>query len=512
MRIGKITPFSYITQRKTDGNSQYDYYRNRLSVPDTFQKSAVNQSFTGFITTQKEFRALPGKRIIHCIYCNTPMLTVDMLKDFQKRGVFSGPIEDFVKELSPYKDKLKPSIREVYDRVEAYSKQAPQTHLSRVIHIMHAESLAKVRKKQEPIFNEFANECKKLPKKYKEKIDKFLKFQYCKLMGIPHVAEFSGKEFTYKLERMAQTVPNDRLATLLLQTSAPLKHECFKIKNHQVPDKIFYQIFPKKNGIDPKIPVNKNSMQLLVIEKVKKIGEKLDRQDIVNLCRNSEKMLMGKEVIVPFSNKTFKYDLDEILQGLDDKKLYIRLVKLMKKLPTSSTNINSFITKHKYSDSETIGYWMVQPSTATIEHLTPRCLNGADEMGNWALSCPVDNNARQHGSMKKFLEKFDPQNPQLYFNDIVDSVNAGEISLEDAMAMRNSIRKESGKEMNFKRLTNETLVKTFGYSNPQKKFDEFIELANNDKIHGIDIIELQETLRSRCGIQVDNTGLKYFFV
>lgn len=513
MQIAKINLISYSNLRRTDCNRQYDGYRNRLSVPisDTFQKTTSSPSFTSFITTQREFRSLPGKRIIHCIYCNRPMIPPEQLKDFSTRGVLSGNIENFVKEIKPYRDCLKPSIREVLDRVEAYAEHAPQTHLSRVIQVMHHESLVKLRKKQEPIFKEFAQECRKLPKRYKPQMKEFLNTQYCKLMGLPHSAEFSGKEFTYKLERMLKTVKSNTIATKIIQTAAPLKHECFKYKKCTVPDKIFNQIFPKKDNINNHYPVNKNSMQLAVIERVKKLGEKLYRQDIITLCRNSEKMLLDQKVIVPFSNKTFRYDFDEIVQGLQDKKLYTKLVKIINKLPTSSSDTNSFITKHKYSDSETIGYYMLYPSTSTIEHLHPSSLGGANKMYNWALACPVDNNNRQHHSMKKFLEKFDYKNPQRYFNDIIDAVNAEEISLQDAMGMKCSIMNESGIAVNFSHLKNETLVNTFGYKNPQKKFDEFIELANENIISCLDIIELQNALRTRCGIKVSTSKMNYFF-
>ena len=89
------------------------------------------------------------------------------------------------------------------------------------------------------------------------------------------------------------------------------------------------------------------------------------------------------------------------------------------KLPNSTSSKNSFVVKHRYSDSDTIGYKLLEPAIATVEHVKARSDGGVDDLTNIVLACKADNNER--GSMPQYLymERWNKRNPQIYFNDIM---------------------------------------------------------------------------------------------
>ena len=165
-----------------------------------------------------------------------------------------------------------------------------------------------------------------------------------------------------------------------------------------------------------------------IIGSIQKYGEQLGRKDIVDLCSNSVKMLNGEDVIVPFSNKEFTHDLARHqLKTLKGSPIYVKMIKIANKLPSSISNKNSFVVKNKYANSDTIGYKLLEPSITTIEHIKPRSKNGADELWNMALACMADNIERQNTLQSLYLRKWPKKNPQIYFDDIIHWTNKEEV-------------------------------------------------------------------------------------
>lgn len=196
----------------------------------------------------------------------------------------------------------------------------------------------------------------------------------------------------------------------------------------------------------------KKEIQLHIINKIKKTGEKQNRRDIVNLCNTYEDMLLGKPVVIAFSNKAFLIELVQQLHGLEKTEIHSRLLNIAKKLPNSESNKNSFVAHHKLSNSNTIGYYLLRPSVATIEHIKPTHDKGKNDMSNWALACEADNNKRMHTRQEEFLTKFDPKNPQKYFDDIIKAANEGLIDPKDVIDEAKAFKIEGNVIINTKRL------------------------------------------------------------
>lgn len=513
MRILSINLFTQNNVKGSIGNNQIDYYRNKAFIEqnDTFVKSKTEPAFNG-IKTMREFRNLAKIREIHCIYCKKPMINVEVLEDLRNRGVFSGPVKKFIKETAKYKHYLKEPILQAYQQIERIAKDAPNTHLSRIIRILHQESLQSIRKIQNPIFDKIEAEIKNIHPKYRKEFKSVMELNRKRLNGIPHKEDFDAKDFIYKLDRLTETVSQNRLKKNITTLTQPLKKPSFENLSYILPDNIIKKIFGNSTDLNYNMPVSVKSIQMYIVEEIKKIGAKLGRDDIVNLCRNSARMILNKPAIVPFRNKAFSHELDEILKKGASENVHKRIKNYVKKLPTSDSNTNSFIAKHKYSDSDTIGYFMFQPSRCTLEHITPAStrLSFVNKIGNWALACETDNNKRLNKSMEMFLQKFDPANPQVYFDDIINAANERIIDLEDLYQMKESIYREGNKQLNLSKLSNEVLIETFK-NNPQEEFDKFVELANKQLISGHDIYQLQKILRKRFGINVEINNLKYLF-
>lgn len=491
---------------KQTRKNQYNFYVGKPLISHFEGTTTVN--FSG-IKTQKEFRDLARNRVIHCFYCKTPMLNQKYIDELKEQGIFSGSIKDFVKEIAPYKEYLKPASLEIFEKIEKIAKDAPQTTLSRIIQNLHKASLAELRKIQSPILDKIEEESKNLSPKCREEFEKIMQLHRNRLNGIPQLEEFSAKDFGYKLERCCETVTNKRIQQELIQYAGIIDHPAFKEDVLYLPEKVMNIIFKDKKNTNYKLPVNAKSIQLCIIEDIKKRGVKLGRNDIIELCRNAEKMLSNTPVIVPFSNKNLGYDISTSIKEHADYNTYERIKSLLRQLPTSDSNQNSFITKHKLSDNDTIGYYLLKPSNCTIEHLIveSRRIPIVNKIWDWALACGPCNNKRSDGNLAKYLEKFPLEHQQTYFNDIAGVVNEGILDLTDFLVQRNVILNEGHIKLSISKISPELLKKEFG-NNPQQVFNKYIELADKGLIARDDLKELKIMLHKQCGIVVHSKHTK----
>lgn len=532
MKIAEIRNYTYNAQKKVSLNNHNDYSRNKLFIPqnDSFQKSKPIINFTANpasllekrlhtitssskIKSKKEFRELARNRVIHCFYCQKPVFSQDFVDELNIRGVFDGSIENFVKELAPYKSYLKPTSYDIFKYIEETAKLAPQTHLSRALQILNEDAIQDLRQKQLPIFKQIENEFQQLPAGIPEKVLQVLKTHKNRLKGIPQIEEFSPKDFSYKIKKASETVvknihrtPLSNYADTMLATTQT------KYKNIY-DNNIINKTFQNNNTLDYRMPVNIQGMQLYIVEQIKKIGIKTGRNDILTTCKTAEDMLLGKPVKIKFSNKAFCHDLEKVLTDYSNNSIKKRIFKTVEKLPTSTNNMNSFIAKHEFSSSATIGYELLKPSITTLEHMQPESTKGpyVNHLGNFAHACGPCNHKRSSGDMAVYLEKFPKTSPQVYFNDMIGVVNDGFISLEDILRMKETIYRQSGRKMNISTLSTNILQENFPPDKAQEKFDFFIELANNYLISGRDVLWLQQELRKRCNLAVKLHDLKFIF-
>lgn len=460
MKVTGVTNFQFSSKRRLE-NNQYDYSLSKsfTQPSDSFSKGQTDISFTA-IKTQAQFRRLIRQREVHCIYCRKVMLDEDMLNKLDQSGLYGGSVKDFVAHTKKFYRSMHAPQQKVYDMITNYAKRAPKTTLAQIMQDLYPSALKNLRKSQKPIFESIKEAALELPPEYKTKFNKFMRIQTFRLKDKPYVNEFSPKEFNYKLKNMCKTVNNDRLLNEMLKDANYLNHPAFKDEVLELPVNLLNGIFGinfknkdlakyLKPDLKQKAP---DEIMLYVIDKIKRNGRKLNRPDIIELCDTASKEINKIPVKVPFSNKTFRYDLKEALQGLEDKDLVERILSLTNELPTSITNPYSFITKHAFASSEKIGHNLFRPSVVTIEHMHPTKNEGPNVIGNFALSCEADNNYRQNFNMNFILSKYDDDNPQKYFNELYDDVKIGRIDKADVQEQVKTFEKQSGRKINTEEL------------------------------------------------------------
>lgn len=433
--------------------------RYRLTQPagDTFSRQNSEITFgSGLINSPSKFKKLVRTRTMHCIYCNKVLVDEDAINKLEKNGVFSGSIKDFITQTQQYYPSMHKAQRMVYRIISSYAKQSPQTTLAQVMQSVYPKALNHLRKSQKPLFDELEKYAEELPPEYKQKFSAFMKIQNCKLKDKPFINEFSAKEFNYNLYNMCKTVGNDRLKTLMLSKASCLTHPSFKNADEIIPDSLIQKIYDIKSKhksalikAKEELPQTKDAIMLQVIYAIRLAGQKLSRNDIIELCDRAVNEILKIPVKVPFSNKTFRYDLSETLAGLPDETLRRQMLNVTKALPTSMENPYSFITKHATASSEKIGHNLLFPSIVTIEHMQTKYDNGKNILGNYALCCAFDNNyLRSNRNMNFVLSRYSSQNPQKYFNEIFKLVKSGELLLEDALQQVATFEAQSGKKIN----------------------------------------------------------------
>lgn len=449
MRILGINLYSIQPQRRNIENNQYDYSRSQLLTAqnDTFVKSVPDISFTA-IRSAGDFRSLVNQRKIHCIYCGRPLLSNKIAARLKANGVFSGPIKNFAQEMFNYIEYLHPSEKEALKKITLMAFDYPNIRLSEAIKKLYPKANEELLKEQKPIFKELSVLANQMPHGWKTKYQKLLKITRNRLEEKEYIPEeFSGKEFAYKIYRISDTVKDEYMASRIIKLTEPLTHPIFKNPKEPLTEKFIDKILRLTEIRDTnKNEVTKSDLQLFLIGQIRKYAEILNRKDIINFCDIGIATIEKKPVKIKFSNKAFRYDLNEALEGMPDDALREKISSIVKRLPDSRTSVNAFITKHELAASDAIGYDLLRPSIVTIEHMHPKSQNGANELWNYALSCERDNNNRSDSYMKDFINAFPKENQQRYFNEIFEEVFKGNIPKETAQRMLKVFFNESGRQ------------------------------------------------------------------
>ena len=450
MRVIGVYSFPYERARRND----LVYAGNvALSNPKSLQHDSFVKSSPSFtaITTHGQFRYLTHNHVIRCIYCKKPMIYTGDISDMRKAGIFSGDVKTFVENVRVYKKYMKNVNRIIFNKIEKYSKKAPQTTLSTIIQNIYSNSLRKLRKVQKKILRELEKAAKGLPKQTHDKFEEFMDIQYKRLDGIAYPEKFHGKTFKYKVNKLAQSFGDkEDLKNYIMRIVSNFDDPIFKDNDTILPEEILKTISSRFKGKK----ITSGNAKLYVINRLRRIGERFDRKDIVELCRISEKCVKGEPVIINFSNKEFMHDLAEHVLA-DERKtdIYYKMIEIAQKLPTSKRDINSFVVKWRYSNSDIIGTKILDPSSVTIEHVKPTSDGGLDELPNWTLACKEDNNKRMSTPQYIFLRRFSPKNPQAFFDDIIGIANnEGIFTTGEVEAMAQSVKTEGHVVINLSRL------------------------------------------------------------
>ncbi len=449
----KILPVIFFTpqkQQRADFNkNQYDSCLNKGLIQDTF-------TFTGRKPMSgKEFKK-KCTRFMTCFYTGDPMLESSDLAKMKKRGFFRGSIKDFVKKTKPYANEfIEPnSVEEqIYKRIENATLYTPNVTLPELFQSWYKGARSNFRKEQRPSFDTVKTLGAQLPPSHSEKFFKFMERIDRKLFDEPIKQEFSVKEFKYKvsktMEKSTDTPLKNRISMLLgllsdhsFTDNTPIHpsiiKKVFDFKNINVPYKKskYYDKHLKSFETD------KDAVRIKIIELIRDTLSAKGYKKLERVCDDNIDMIMGKPVRVPFSNKTFVYDLSELLEDLPDEHLKAQMIAAAKSLPSSAQNADAMILKLHEADADLIGDRLFNPWLSSIEHFHPDSLGGSDDMVNCGLAKRWINTERGNDPLWQFLLRFNPKHQYKYAENLVKVNHKQKVSYEDALGHLETIEKE----------------------------------------------------------------------
>lgn len=449
----RISSISFFNDTRVENNHN-DYTQNKfLILRKPLPRDTV--SFSGSsIMTGKDFKKL--SRYMTDLYTGGPMLESETLTEMKTQGYFRGPIKKVVQILKQYKIYLDNNELKIFELIEESAKENPKLNLTELFNSWYLKSRANLRKKQQPIFDEIKTLGAQLPKEHIQPFYDFMQKTDRKLYDEPIQQKFSMKEFVYKAEKLIDKISGSNCKRQMLKLLQLLSDTNPKENNKRLSEGLIKNVFGFKDNV--KIIGKKKSssynnffnlyetkpemVQTKIIETIRNLAEAQGYKKIAQLCNSNIDMLNAKTVRIPFSNKTFVYDLSEILHDVPDKELTKQIMELSYKLPTSSENLDAFILKLNNADPDVIGDRLFNPSLVSIEHMKAKSKGGQDLMINCALAKRGINAMRGNEPLYVYLSKFPIENQYKYAQNLVKLNHSGEIGYEDALGHLQTLEKE----------------------------------------------------------------------
>lgn len=147
------------------------------------------------------------------------------------------------------------------------------------------------------------------------------------------------------------------------------------------------QKYPKKNlqqlleTMRPEARKSLEKIQRRIIEELRRFSYKIPQhkqQEFSDLLDETIKLIHSHELSKnkKFKRKVIIAKVDDFALGLKNDKDRVEIMNIIRTLPTSSNNVNSFIVKYANRNSEEIGMTLYRDRFATLEHLTPESQGG----------------------------------------------------------------------------------------------------------------------------------------
>lgn len=347
---------------------------------------------------------------IPCMYTGVIMIDPKKVSKMLKNKAFNAPIGEVIKRIEQFEDSLMGTEANVYQILKEESKYQPEKTVSEVMQDLSVEYNGILRAQQAPIFQQLIIAAKELPEEYRYKFVQLMHETQDKLAGRPVEVKFSRPEFQYRLEK----VQND------VKKMNNYKANKVMIKLIEVAEKLTKE--------DDTITDEEKLKTVEFMEKILKTSVLKDNQSLKYIFTNAKSRLKHEKILIPFNNKTFTYDLKQILLPDAEAEIYNnnkmlneylsnisnekeatqnksklgtannsllelkqRMIGIAESLPTSRTSTAAYIMKFAKEPSDKIIYRILWPSFATVEHIFPRACGGIDDMSNYGGACALAN-------------------------------------------------------------------------------------------------------------------------
>ena len=379
MKVPAVTFSSmngYKSQKKKD-NSRFNDVSNSSNIDDLSKIPHVYPvSFTS-IQNSAKLRILFGYKL-PCMYSGITMIDPKVLTRMLKNQTFCRPANQVLEALEPYSDSIIGIEGRVLDIIKERAMIHPEKNIQELLQEVEPVFKRRLRKKQAPIFHELTEASYELPEHFQYKFKKLMAETDKKLNERPIIIPFSSYEFKYKLAKIKDDI---------------VKGEDIKAK--KVMNKLIKESKRFTNSTNPRTIENQkqvvNFLDVILKKSVLKNNEQLK-----NLIEVSKSRLTKEEIVVPFSRKSFIYDLAKIITELPDKKLQEKLITIAQKLPTSQESTSAYILKVAAEPPDKIGHRLLWPSLASVEHILPRSCGGPDTLANFGGATTRENSTRKN--------------------------------------------------------------------------------------------------------------------
>lgn len=351
------------------------------------------------------------------IYSGKIVLAPKILEQMLENKIFSGSLRNIVKILSPFEDCFHRVQKEVFAMLKLKAKFSSELKLDEAIKELAPMHDKRLRRIQQPVFDELGLLAKKLPKAQQNEYNKLMEVINKKLDKEPVESLFSAKEFRYKLHRIYdETIAKNK------KPEANVLNKIIQV-SYQMPEKTIWEMQGDINSINSKAKkIKKIKSQKTLIRKRSNILKKMiniaensplqNNEELRKLFTQTRARIFGIPITIPFNRKSFIYEIRKLVTDIEDHKLANKMIQVATKLPKSHDDVSAFIVKSAANSSEKIGYDLLYGSTGSIEHLIPLKTNGHDCLENYAISTAYYNSERGHRSMPQQLKL----HPEAYEN------------------------------------------------------------------------------------------------
>lgn len=389
--------------RKGD-NAVADYSR---MVSDLYLIPSYQIPFTS-IQNSSKLRIL-FKYNLPCIYSGIPMIDPKQVSKLIKSGAFEKPSKDVVEILSKYKECYSGMEERVMGIISARSRIHPNDNIKQLLSEIEPIYRRDLRKKQSGIFRNIQNYFNQLPQEYKDKYAQLVKETDKRLNERPVLIPFSSYEFKYKLSKIKDNIVNEN-----------------DIKAKKVMNKLIKESKRLSNTTND-TTMNNQIRVMGMLDWILKKSVLKNNTELKELIGTSKARLTNKEIIAPFSRKSYIYDLGRIIDDLPDKTMHKKIMQEAFKLPTSNEDFSAYIVKISGESSDKIASRILWPYLASVEHIFPKSEGGADVMANFAGATTRENSIRKSIDFTEQM-KLRPNTPyycQKYVNKLIDLYHQG---------------------------------------------------------------------------------------
>ncbi len=344
-----------------------------------------------------------------CMYTGVEMIDPKKVQKLMNQNAFESSASNVLEKLKPFDNSITDIEAQVYAIIKSAAKLHPNKSLQQILKIIAPSYKSKLKSEQLPVLQEISEAAKELPEEFQYRFQHFMSETENKINEKPIFLPFSSYEFKYKLDKIKEDIGKN---------SSP--------KASRVLDKLILEASRLTDETDDKtLETQQQIMKFLKIilkSSVLKKNEQLNK-----LINESQKRLNHEKFLVPFSRKSFIYDLNNIIEPVEDENLKAKLRNLAISLPTSRHSVPAYIMKFSREPSWKIAYRLLWPNMASVEHILPQSKGGADEMHNFGGAGTRVNAERGNISFVEQLKQVPDtaKNSQKYIDALINLVKKG---------------------------------------------------------------------------------------